>query len=71
MRNFDANYEDIEVGDKFVYIGEPRDDEDLYAWMEDNTFVHFISELEEESELVWTEDCPYSIQMGLILVDKD
>ena len=64
---FDANYEDLKVGDKIVVIH--NDDTDLAEWLEEQSSqILTIETLEPESELLWAKgDCPYSIQMACVL----
>lgn len=65
-REFDANYQDLKVGDRFVIIH--NEDQDLDDWYEENGYgILTINSLEVESELLWTVDCPYAIQMACVL----
>ena len=66
----DRYYQDIKVGDKVEFI--ETEDVDLLDWISDNNITTFIiSSLCNESELVWTEDCPYGIAMADILLVRD
>ena len=60
--NKDRYYQDIKVGDTIEII--ETQDTDLELWCEINGYIHFITELDSEAELVWVQDCPYAIDMA-------
>lgn len=64
---FDANFEDLAIGDKIVIIhNEDQDLEDWYDKQENQILT--LKNIELESALVWVkEDCPYAIQLACVL----
>lgn len=69
---FDANFQDLEVGDKIVIIH--NEDQDLEDWYDENgSGALEIETIELESELLWVKgDCPYAIQMACVLkIEKE
>lgn len=58
---WDANYIDIETGDKAVIIHINGDD-DLGMWYDkQESGILTISKISEQKELVWLEGCPYAV----------
>jgi len=63
----DINPQNLKEGDTFIIVS--TDDTDLEEWYKnldakDGTIAELeISTIELESQLIWTEDCPYGIQM--------
>ena len=71
---FDANFQDLKIGDKIVIIhNEDQDLDDWYNEENNEKSILTIETIEVESELLWVqEDCPYAIQMACVLkVDNE
>ena len=64
----DRYYQDIEVGD-FVEVIDTGD-LDFEMWCDTNGYRHRITKIEEESELVWFDGCPYAVAMADFVVYK-
>lgn len=66
LESFDANFDDLNIGDKIVIIHD--EDSDLAKWYDNqDDKVLTITELEPQSELLWVKDCPYAINMACVL----
>ena len=61
------DYKSLKVGDKVEYMGEYEDDNLLYEQLEKNdSFNLVITQIEEESELCWSNNVDYAIQLALV-----
>jgi len=56
----------ITVGEKIQYDGEYDDDNDLYEEFEENGFVHEVTAIDTESNLLWVVGCSYAINLDLV-----
>ena len=56
----------IVIGDKIQYDGEYDDDNDLYEEFEENGFVHEVTDIDTESNLLWVVGCSYAINIDLV-----
>ena len=63
----DRYYKNIKVNDK-VEILDICGDDDLLMWCEKFGYIQKIVEIEQESELVWVDKCPYAIEMRNIIL---
>lgn len=60
----------IKVGDKFTILGS-CEDTDLMDWYEEqNSEILTINEIDYESGIVWTDECPYGIWVQEISLIK-
>lgn len=68
---FDANYQNLKIGDKIIIVH--NEDQDLEDWYdEQDSCILTIESLEIESELLWTKEAPYAIQMACVtLANQD
>jgi len=62
----DGNGKKIVIGDKIEYVGDERDDADLYEDMEENGWVHEVEAIDEDGMLLWVVGCSYAIQANLV-----
>ncbi len=63
---FDVNYQELVIGDRIVILH--NENQELDDWYEANGRGFLvITEIEEESELLWAEECPHSIEMACVL----
>jgi len=64
---YDANFEDLNIGDSVVIIH--NEDDELNAWYESNgSGILEIVEIDADSELIYASECPYSINMACVLL---
>ena len=56
----------ITVGEKIQYDGEFDDDNELYEEFEENGFVHEVTEIDTESNLLWVVGCDMAISLDLV-----
>ena len=58
--------EKITVGEKIVYNGDYNDDNEVYEEFEENGFVHEVTEIDTESNLLWVVGCSYALNLDLV-----